>query len=256
MTTQATTKAPQGSVAALRVALLEDDQAYGELLSGWLTAAGHVCHWEQLAAPFLRLLSRETYDVCVIDWRIPDRSGEEVLVWLRANLGYPLPVIFVTSRDSEEDIAHILDRGADDYLAKPIRKLEFLARVRALARRTQALPERDVIEVGNMRLDPRREAAWLNGAPVALAPKEFSLMLLLLRNLGRLLSRGQIFEAVWGRPAGASLRTVDTHVSQLRVKLGLTVEHGWRLSAIYQHGYRLEYVGGEGAGTGEASASS
>ena len=90
----------------------------------WLTAAGHVCHWETRGTNFTRLLSRETFDVAVMDWQLPDRSGEEVLQWIRATLPNQMPVIFVTSRDSEADVAHILERGADDYLVKPVRKLE------------------------------------------------------------------------------------------------------------------------------------
>lgn len=230
----------------LRIALLEDDAPYGELLKSWLTAAGHTCYWEQRAAPFTRLLSRETFDLVVLDWQVPDRSGEEVLRWIRTAISSPVPVLFVTSRDSETDVAHILERGADDYLAKPVRKLEFLARVRAIARRGQGTPAKDLLVVGNLRADPRAETISRDGVAVDLAPKEFAIAALFLRNLGRLMSRGQIYEAVWGRAAPDSLRTVDTHVSQVRTKLGLVAPNGWKLSSVYQHGYRLERLGAGG----------
>lgn len=227
---------------ALRIALLEDDANYGELMRTWLTAAGHVCHWETRGTNFMRLLSRETFDVAVMDWQLPDRSGEEVLQWMRATLPNQMPVIFVTSRDSEADVAHILERGADDYLVKPVRKLELIARVRALARRAQGGPPKDTLEIGNLRIDQRAEQVYRDGELIELAPKEYNIIVLLMRNLGRLMSRGQIYELVWGRIAPDSLRTVDTHVSQVRTKLGLTPPNGWKLTSVYQHGYRLEHI--------------
>jgi two-component system, OmpR family, response regulator RegX3 len=237
---------------SLRIALLEDDPAYGELLRAWLASANHVCHWETRAQPFMRLLTRETFDVVMLDWQVPDGSGEDVLAWLRKTEQHQVPVLFVTSRDSEADVARILERGADDYLTKPIRRLELLARVRALARRSQgATAAKDVIDIGNLRIDPIGETVQRDGAQVDLAPKEFSILALLARNAGRLLSRGQIYELVWGRVAPDSLRTVDTHVSQIRSKLGLTPANGWKLTSVYQHGYRLEFIG---MGASEAGA--
>ena len=237
---------------ALRIALLEDDPAYGELLRAWLASANHICHWETRAQPFMRLLTRETFDLVILDWQLPDGSGEDVLTWLRKTQEQPIPVLFVTSRDSEVDVARILERGADDYLAKPIRRLELLARVRALARRAQSVPSKDSMELGNLRIDQVAECIYRDGVVVDLAPKEYSILTLLVRNAGRLLSRGQIYELVWGRIAPDSLRTVDTHVSQIRSKLGLTPANGWKLTSVYQHGYRLEFVGTAGTAMRES----
>ena len=199
------------------------------------------------AQPFLRLLQRETFDVVLLDWALPDGSGEDVLKWLRRSSEQQVPVIFTTSRDSEADVAHILELGADNDLVKPIRRLELLARVRAVARRAQTPAAKEALALGNLRIDQLTECVYRDDQAIELARKEYSIIALLLRNAGRLMSRGQIYELVWGRAAPDSLRPVEPHVSQIRTKLGLTPIHGWKLTSIYQHGYRLELMGASAA---------
>jgi DNA-binding response OmpR family regulator len=157
----------------------------------------------------------------------------------------PLPVLFTTGRDREEDIVYALKSGADDYLVKPLRRLEFLARVDALLRRSRGhgREEDAPIEAGAFHIDPRGRTLHRDGVAVELTQKEFEMAALLFRNVGRLLSRAYLLDTVWGISAEVSTRTVDTHASQLRIKLGLYPEGGWRLSAVYQHGYRLERLG-------------
>jgi two-component system, OmpR family, response regulator RegX3 len=156
----------------------------------------------------------------------------------------PLPVLFTTGRDREEDIVHALKAGADDYLVKPLRRMEFLARVEALLRRSRALGREaeEPFEAGEFRIDPLGRTLQRGGEVIELTQKEFEMAALLFRNIGRLLSRSYLLDTVWGISADVSTRTVDTHASQLRSKLGLYPEQGWRLSAVYQHGYRLERV--------------
>ena len=161
------------------------------------------------AQPFLRLLQRETFDVVLLDWALPDGSGEDVLKWLRRSSEQQVPVIFTTSRDSEADVAHILELGADDYLVKPIRRLELLARVRAVARRAQTPAAKEALALGNLRIDQLTECVYRDDQAIELARKEYSIIALLLRNAGRLMSRGQIYELVWGRAAPDSLRPVE-----------------------------------------------
>ena len=228
----------------MRIALLEDEQDQADLVCVWLRAAGHSCHVYTLGKDLVREAQRETFDLFLLDWEVPGMSGAEVLIWIRANIAEPVPVLFVTARQREEDIVHALSSGADDYMVKPLGKLELLARIDALARRTRpsASQGEDVLDYGRLSVDCRNRQVRLDGDGVAMTQKDYELTVFLLRNIGRLLSRGYILEAVWGQSADINTRTVDTHVSRIRGKLQLTPENGWRLSAVYQHGYRLERV--------------
>jgi DNA-binding response OmpR family regulator len=189
-------------------------------------------------------VQRETFDLFLLDWEVPGMSGAEVLLWIRANIAEPVPVLFVTARQREEDIVHALTNGADDYMVKPLGKLELLARIDALGRRarTSQRPDEGVLDFGRLSVDCRSRQVKLDGRVVTMTQKDYELTVFLLRNVGRLLSRGYIMEAVWGQTADLNTRTIDTHVSRIRGKLQLTPEYGWRLSAVYQHGYRLEQV--------------
>ena len=228
----------------MRIALLEDEQDQADLVCAWLKGAGHSCHAYMLGKDLVREAQRETFDLFLLDWEVPGMSGAEVLVWIRANIAEPVPVLFVTARQREEDIVHALSGGADDYMVKPLGKLELLARIDALARRARPGPRADegVLEYGRLSVDCRNRQVTLGGEEVAMTQKDYELAVFMLRNIGRLLSRGYILEAVWGQSAEINTRTVDTHISRIRGKLQLTPENGWRLSAVYQHGYRLEQV--------------
>lgn len=225
----------------MRIAILEDDPAQQELLRCWLSDAGHDCQGYQSGDAFRDALRRETCDLLVVDWNLPDTTGPEVLVWARENLDWKIPVLFTTSRDSEEDIVHALESGADDYMIKPIKQAETLARINALLRR--ALPGSDAQQAYScppFEFDIHNQCVNIDEQAISLTNKEFQLALFLFRNRGRLLSRSYILENVWGVSSELSTRTVDTHVSRIRNKLGIRPDRGWRLSAIYHHGYRLE----------------
>ena len=226
----------------MRIALLEDHQDQVDLVCAWLKADGHVCHAFLQGKDLVRAAQRETFDMFLLDWEVPGLSGAEVLTWIRANIAEPVPVLFVTARQREEDIVHALSSGADDYMVKPLRRLELLARISAVARRIRSRVEEESIQTGRLAVDLRQRRVRLDGVEVNLTQKDYELTVFLLRNVGRLLSRGHILEAVWGHSADLNTRTVDTHVSRIRGKLQLTPENGWRLSAVYQHGYRLERV--------------
>lgn len=228
----------------MRIALLEDERDQADLVCAWLKAAGHSCHAYTLGKDLVREAQRETFDLFLLDWEVPGMSGADVLVWIRGNLAEQVPVVFVTARQREEDIVHALSSGADDYMVKPLRRLELLARIDALLRRARPnpRPEEGVLEYGRISVDCHSRQVRLDGQEVTMTQKDYELTVFLLRNIGRLLSRGYILEAVWGQSADLNTRTVDTHISRIRGKLQLTPEHGWRLSAVYQHGYRLERV--------------
>ena len=225
----------------MRIALLEDDPPQSDLVRFWLSGAGHVCHAFDRSREFMRALARDSFDVLVLDWELPDVNGDQVLAWVRTNGHEGVPVLFTTARDSEADIVSALKAGADDYLVKPLRKQELLARIEALVRRSgRSAAPGGGFKVAEFEIDADRRVVSRRGTRIDLTQKDFDLAAFLFRNVGNLVSRGHILESVWGRSAELNTRTVDTHISRLRTKLGLLPENGWRLSAIYQHGYRLE----------------
>jgi DNA-binding response OmpR family regulator len=224
----------------MRLAILEDETAQAETLSSWLTAAGHDCHVYAAGKSLIKDASRESFDLFVLDWEVPDLSGLHVLRWIRRALPREIPVLFVTYRDAEQDVVEALNQGADDYLPKPVRRGELLARVSALLRRAWKGSDIAAAEFPPYQFDVTESRASLSGEEIVLTQKEFAVALFLFRHLGRLVSRGHIFEAVWGRDAELSSRTVDTHVSRVRSKLQLRPENGYRVVPVYSYGYRLE----------------
>ncbi|KRC75081.1 Alkaline phosphatase synthesis transcriptional regulatory protein PhoP [compost metagenome] len=227
----------------MKIASLEDDLDQARRIQQVLTAAGYTCTSYHQSRDLLAALRTEMFDLVLLDWHLPDIDGDDVVRWLRANIGARIPVIFLTNRSSEDDLVEGLRSGADDYIVKPLRPLELLARVAALLRRSQiAEPASDTFEVARYRIEPAARAISLDGAAIALAPKEYELALLFFRNLGRLMSRDVLAECVWNREIPATSRTLDTHLSNIRQKLQLRPQHGVRLTSSYALGYRLELV--------------
>lgn len=227
----------------MRIALLEDDLPQAELVRSWLERASHDCQVYERGKTLIRDLGRESFDLVILDWMLPDVEGIEVLRWIRQHQDWPIPVLFVTGKDSETDTVEALELGADDYMVKPVKRLELLARMKAVCRRS--LPSEEgprTLEFGRYLIDTATRTVYRDGEPVELTQKEFDLALFLFRGSGRVLSRGHILESVWGRSPTVNTRTVDTHVSRIRHKLALKPETGWQLRAVYQHGYRLEHL--------------
>lgn len=226
----------------MRVALLEDDRAQAEIMLAWLRKAGYDCQIFTQGKILIRELARDTFDLLILDWMLPDMDGIQVLRWVREHIDWDIPVLFVTGKDAEADIVEALNQGADDYMTKPVKRLEMLARIKSVSRR--ALPQdngRQVLEFGTYTIDVNSRTVSMRGERVDLTQKEFDLVLFLFRCAGRVLSRRHILESVWGISSDLNTRTVDTHVSRIRNKLELKAEHGWQLRAVYQHGYRLEH---------------
>jgi DNA-binding response OmpR family regulator len=227
----------------MRIAILEDDKNLLDLVVNVLTTAGHVCHAFTSGKTMLHQLHRESFDLLILDWHLPDLNGNEVLHWVREQLSSTLPVLFMTNRSAEEDIVAGLDAGADDYMIKPIRSSELVSRVNALLRRAYpAQTKSEIIQFGSYQFEIKAGRAKLNDQFIELTQKEFDLAVLLFQNLGRPLSRAYILEAVWSRDIDIPSRTMDTHISRVRNKLELKPENGYRLAPVYSYGYRLEQI--------------
>lgn len=228
----------------LRISLLEDDPDQAASVSAWINDRGYQCTHFDSADEFQRAFRKTSFDVVVLDWALTTgSSGFEVLQWMRQTVGTDVPVIFVTAKQEESDIVNALQAGADDYLAKPVRQHELLARLHALARRAQ--PEAELLICPPYTFDTSTRQVLIDGEAVRLTEKEYELAVFLFRNRGRVLSRQHLLTSVWGTSADLNTRTVDTHASRLRKKLKLLASERWKLTSIYQHGYRLEeHAGG------------
>ena len=230
----------------MRICVLDDDPSQTEFVAQTLTAAGHFCQTFTQGKSLIHELRRQPFDLLLLDWNMPEMPGDVVLKWVKQNLAINLPVLFLTSRSVEADIVQMLTAGADDYILKPVSQAVLLARVEALLRRIYT-QQKDVTHEthGMYRFDLATQTATVSGEPVTLTQKEFELALLLFRNLSRPLSRTHIRESVWRQDVDIPSRTIDTHVSQIRSKLVLRPQNGYRITPIYSYGYRLEKVGNE-----------
>lgn len=224
----------------MKVAVLDDDKAVLETVAALLRDAGFACVAFDGGRQLVRALHRETFDLFIIDWNLPDLSGLNVLEWIRNQIGAQPPVLLLTNRVSEEDMVAGLRAGADDFVTKPYQPAVLLARVEALARRSTMNLSRTTESYGGFEFELTSKTLRHSGEVVHLTPKEFNLALLLFRNLNRAVSRAYIFETIWGMDPDLSTRTLDIHISKIRSKLGLRPETGYRLTPVYGYGYRLE----------------
>lgn len=224
----------------MRIAIIEDDLSLASKLAADLVTEGTTCHTYPDSKSFLHALPRESFDACIVDLVLPGMDGRTLVKNLR-DRGYDVPIMVLTARDFEADVILSLEAGADDYLVKPARVGELRARLRALVRRASAHdPNAENYAYDIFDFDLRMLSVKVDGAPIELTQKEFKLALLFLQNVGKPLSRGHIREVVWGRDSEIPSRTMDTHVSRVRTKLGLRPEAGYLLAPVYSYGYRLE----------------
>lgn len=233
----------------MRIALLDTDPAESAMILQLLDRSGFDGRGHDDPVAMLADARRQRFDALIVDWAGPGGSIGAVLGHARS-AATRTPTLMMVSSNREDDIVAGLSAGADDYLLKPIRPSELLARLQALLRRAYPEETRERFDFDPYRFDPLpcQVAVAGAGAPVVLTQKEFDLALLLFRNAGRPLSRNHIREAVWGSDADISSRTMDTHVSRLRSKLGLGVQPGYRVMPVYGYGYRLDRLEAPDAG--------
>jgi len=202
----------------MRILLIEDDTKIGEFVSRGLREAGHVCDMLSDGQDGLFHAIRETYDVYVIDRMLPGLDGLSIVRSMRA-AGVKTPALFLSAIAGIDDRVEGLEAGADDYLVKPFAFSELLARVNALARRPPAISEKTLLQVADLTMDVMKRRVTRAGVEIELQPREFTLLEVLARNEGRVLTRTMLLERVWDFHFDPKTSVVETHISRLRGKI-------------------------------------
>jgi DNA-binding response OmpR family regulator len=225
-----------------KVLIIEDDDVIAQGMARHLTAAGFDAVGVANGETGLARLRFEQPDVCVLDLMLPGVDGWRVIEQARSE-GIGTPIVVVSARGTEHDRINALELGADDYLVKPFSMKELVARVAAASRRgTRAQEPRrgDEINVEELRLDPRNVQAYVDGQSADLTPTEFRLLYALALDQGRVLTRDELLQRVWGRRASHRDRTVDVFVRKLREKVDSRASRHTFLQTRYGVGYKLE----------------
>jgi DNA-binding response OmpR family regulator len=204
-------------VQTISLLLVEDETRLADNLRRGLGEEGFAVEWAASAEAAEQKLKHTSYDLIVLDLRLPGKDGLDFLRKLRGG-GSAIPVLILTARGSVEERVIGLDSGADDYLTKPFAFAELLARVRALVRR-RAAPAGVILKVGELELDTVRRKAWRAGRTLALSPKETILLELLMRNAGQVVTRDMITEVAWGAGYNEFTNLIEVFVNRLRQKI-------------------------------------
>jgi len=223
-----------------RVLVVEDEESFSDALSFMLRKEGFEVGVASTGTDAVAEFDRSGADLVLLDLMLPGMSGTEVCRSIRQRSS--VPIIMVTAKDGEVDKVVGLELGADDYVTKPFSSRELVARIRAVLRRAsepeELLP--GVLEAGPVRMDVERHVVTVSGDPVALPLKEFELLELLLRNSGRVLTRGMLIDRVWGSDYVGDGKTLDVHVKRLRAKIETDPGHPVHLVTVRGLGYKFE----------------
>lgn len=215
----------------IRILTVEDDENIAKSIKAILSTENYYCDICYDGNAAVDVIIKGNYDLILLDVMLPGKDGFEIIEEIR---GREVPVIFLTAKSDVNDKVRGLRSGADDYIAKPFEAIELLARVEAVLRR--AHKNENVLKFRNIVADLDGRQVTLDGKPVTLTPREFSLLVFFMQNVNMAISREQLLSAVWGYSYMGENRTVDVHINLLRKKLGL---HG-ALVTIPKVGYRLE----------------
>jgi DNA-binding response OmpR family regulator len=231
-----------------RVLIVEDDEVIAKAMSAHLAAAGFDAVYVAKGQTGLARLRFEQPDACVLDLMLPGLDGWELIETARKE-GIGTPIVVVSARGTEHDRVRALDLGADDYLVKPFSMRELVARVRAAARRgarAEPMTRDEPIEVEELFIDPHVVQAYVNGLSAELTPTEFRLLHTLALQRGRVVTRDEVMQRLWGRRHTRRDRTVDVFVRKLRDKVDRRAPHHDFVHTRYGVGYRFEPVPKEG----------
>jgi DNA-binding response OmpR family regulator len=232
-----------------KVLIVEDDELLGRGMADALGDAGNDPVLVTKGDVALARLRYETPDVCVLDLMLPELDGWRIIELTRAE-GIGTPIVVVSARGTEHDRIHALEIGADDYLVKPVSMKELVARVRAAARRGHsALARQDgeAIEIEELRIDPREVQAYVDGANAELTPTEFKVLYALALGAGRVITRDELLQKIWGRRRSYRDRTVDVCVKRLRDKVDRKASAHTFIQTRFGVGYKIEPIPKEAA---------
>lgn len=217
---------------------VEDDVSIRELMLYTLRASGYEAEGFEQGRELLDALKRYTPKLIMLDIMLPGMDGIEILKHLRSNPATArIPVIMATAKGTEYDRVLGLDAGADDYLSKPFGMLEMVSRIRAVLRRTEPAEQTQILSMGSLQLDTAAHTVLVSGSRILLTLKEFELLRLFLEHPGRVFTRDQLLERVWGTDYVGESRTVDVHIGTLRTKIGICGEYVQTVRGV---GYRME----------------
>ena len=226
------------SAPSSRILLVEDDVSLGAGLVGVLAGAGHEVRWAKSASGAEQFLAEAPADLILLDLGLPDADGLDLCGSLRARDSQVVLVV-VTARTDEVDAVRALDGGADDFVLKPFRPAELIARLGAHLRRQEFTGGPD-LRAGPVRLDRSSRRAWVNGVELALRPKEHELLSVLVTAAGQAVRREQLMDDVWDEHWHESTKTLDVHIANLRRKLADSGDRWDRISTLRGFGYRFE----------------
>jgi two-component system response regulator RegX3 len=223
-----------------RILIVEDESALSEPLAFLLEREGYETTIAEDGLAAVAEFERNGSDLVLLDLMLPGLSGTEVCREIRSRSS--VPIILLTAKDSEVDIVVGLELGADDYVTKPYSTRELLARIRAILRRRieDDAAEELILESGTVRMDVERHAVTVDGVDTAMPLKEFELLELLLRNSGRVLTRGQLIDRVWGADYFGDTKTLDVHIKRIRSKIEAKPSDPQMLVTVRGLGYRFE----------------
>ena len=219
-------------VGSMKLLIIDDEPSIVETVENKFRKEGFSTFTADSAEEGMRLYRRVKPDIM-----LPQRSGMDFCRAIRKDSS--TPIIFISAKADESDRVKGLEMGADDYVVKPFNLSELAARVKAILRRSTGEPVKEIIERGNLKIDPRSHEVTLEGAPLTLSPKEFALLYFLARNVGQVFSRETLLDRVWGRDAFVSARTVDVHVRWLRTRVEPDPNNPVRLLTIRVVGYKF-----------------
>lgn len=200
--------------------LVEDDHAIRDMLKMFLMTKKYTVLEAEDGATALQHLNQTNPDLLVLDWMLPDTDGLQLMQKIReTSVHKDLPILMLTARAEETDKIKGLDKGADDYMTKPVSLKELDARIRALIRRAQGLNQQKLLSLGNILLDPENKEVKIHGELIKISTMEYKLLYFFMKNPDRLYSRKQLLDSVWGQTAFIEERTVDVHIMRLRKTL-------------------------------------